>query len=212
VLFIITQPETLSKLQSELDHAEEGGCISSPIITYEEAKSLPFLQACLKEGLRIWPPVLGLMQKTVPPAGDYLNGKFVPGGTQIGYCAWGVHRNQEIFGDDAEMFRPDRWFEDDEEKLGNMNRTHDLVFGSGRYACLGKTVAQIELSKALAEVSTSCGKRVEDWTLLIYSCDCISRFSAAMILFLLIPPSLGRVSTGMACFFSLIYLFASLIV
>lgn len=152
VLFLATQPETLSRLQAELDQAEKEGLISSPIIKYEEAKSLPFLQACLKEGLRIWPPVMGLMQKTVPPAGDYLDGKFVPGGTQIGYCAWGVHRNREIFGDDADLFRPDRWLEEDEEKLADMNRIHDLVFGSGRYACLGKSVAQIELSKALAEV------------------------------------------------------------
>jgi cytochrome P450 len=152
VLFLITQPAAIAKLQTELNQAEQRGLISNPVITFEEAKALPYLQACVKEGLRIWPPVMGLMQKVVPPAGESLNGQFVPGGTQIGYCAWGVHRNPAIFGKDAEMFRPDRWLEADEEQLEAMNRTHDLVFGSGRYACLGKPVALIELSKAIAEV------------------------------------------------------------
>ena len=92
------------------------------------------------------------MQKVVPPEGDTIDGKFVPGGTEIGYCAWGVHRNQAVFGSDADLFRPDRWFETDEDKLLAMNRTIDVVFGFGRYSCLGKPVAMIELSKALAEV------------------------------------------------------------
>ncbi|PGH27760.1 hypothetical protein AJ80_00548 [Polytolypa hystricis UAMH7299] len=154
VLFLITQPLALVKLQNELDQAEREGRLSRPILTYEEAKSLPYLQACVKEGLRIWPPVMGLMQKVVPPEGDTLDGRFVPGGTNIGYCAWGVHRRPETFGHDAEIFRPDRWLEGDPEgeKLQAMNRTHDLVFGSGRYACLGKPVAMIEVSKAIAEI------------------------------------------------------------
>ena len=161
VLFMITQPAAIAKLQAELDLAERCRVISSPIMTFEEAKALPYLQACIKEVLRIWPPVMGLMQKVVPPGGDSLNGQFVPGGTQIGYCAWGVHRNSDIFGKDAEMFRPDRWLEADEEQLEAMNRNHDLVFGSGRYACLGKPVAMIELSKAIAEVSVIYHQPVE---------------------------------------------------
>lgn len=93
------------------------------------------------------------MQKIVPPDGDTLDGRFVPGGTQIGYSGWGVHRDTNVFGSDADLYRPDRWIEAGEEQLLSMNRTMDLVFGSGRYACLGKQVALIEVSKAIAEVS-----------------------------------------------------------
>ncbi|OJJ60268.1 hypothetical protein ASPSYDRAFT_57695 [Aspergillus sydowii CBS 593.65] len=151
-LFLVTNPLALGKLQSELDHAASQGQLSSPIITYEQALSLPYLQACVKETLRIWPPVIGLMQKVVPPGGDTLDGRFVPGGTQIGYSGWGVHRDTNVFGSDADLYRPDRWIEAGEEQLLNMNRTMDLVFGSGRYACLGKQVALIEVSKAVAEI------------------------------------------------------------
>ena len=143
----------LRKLQAELDQAAQRRQLSNPIISYDYANNLPYLQAVVKESLRIWPPVVGLMQKVVPPEGDTLDGRFVPGGTQIGYCAWGVHRNPAVFGPDADLFRPERWFETDEEKPLAMHRTIDVVFGSGRYACLGKQVALIEVSKAIAEVS-----------------------------------------------------------
>jgi cytochrome P450 len=145
----MTNPPALARLQAELDADQ----LSRPVIAYEETKTLPYLQACVKEGLRIWPPVVGLMQKVVPPGGDTLDGRFVPAGTQIGYSAWGVHRSPAVFGPDADLFRPARWLEADEERLAVMNQMHDLVFGAGRYACLGKPVALIEVSKAIAEVS-----------------------------------------------------------
>jgi len=72
-----------SKLRSEIDTAIARQKISSPIRD-AEAKQLPYLQACIKEGLRIWPPVTGLMEKEAPPQGDMINGVFVPGGTKIG--------------------------------------------------------------------------------------------------------------------------------
>lgn len=59
------------------------GCISNPIQD-SEAKALPYLQACIKEGLRLHPPTTALLNKTVPTEGDHLNGVFLPGGTEIG--------------------------------------------------------------------------------------------------------------------------------
>jgi cytochrome P450 len=151
-LFIITQPNVYTALQSEIDKAEQSNLLSKPIIQDSEAKNLLYLQACIKEGLRMWPPVMGLMQKTVPPGGETFNGKFIPEGTNIGYCAWGLHRNKEVFGEDAHTFRPERWLGVNEERLIKMHKVADLVFGSGRYGCLGKPVALLELGKALAEV------------------------------------------------------------
>jgi cytochrome P450 len=139
-------------LQDEIDKAEKEGLLSKPIIQDAEAKNLLYLQACIKEALRVWPPVMGLMQKKVPPGGEMYNGNFIPGGTNIGYCAWGLHRNKEIFGEDAEIFRPERWLGVDEARLNEMHKAADLVFGSGKYGCLGKPVALFELGKALAEV------------------------------------------------------------
>lgn len=128
--------------------------ISSPIITDAEARKLPYLQAIIKEGLRIWPPIAALLSKEVPAGGDVLNGLFVPGGTRIGWCPWGIFRNTKTFGEDADTFRPERWLEArSPEKTKEMEDTLGLVFSYGRHACLGKNVALMELNKVFVEVS-----------------------------------------------------------
>lgn len=93
------------------------------------------------------------MSKSVPPGGDTVNGIFIPEGTKIGYCAWGVFRNKDVWGEDSYAFRPERWLEAKGEKLREMESTMELVFGYGRWQCLGKNVAMIELNKVFIEVS-----------------------------------------------------------
>lgn len=152
LLHLIGNPTAYKSLQREIDQGIAAGSISSPIKD-SEARKLPYLQAVIKEGLRIWPPVTGLMSKTVPPGGDILNGVFVPGGTEVGYCAWGLQRIKSIYGEDADMFRPERWLECDADKLKEMNRNVELVFVYGKWQCPGKDVAAIELNKVFVEVS-----------------------------------------------------------
>jgi cytochrome P450 len=82
-LYVITSPLLLSKLRKELDDAIRDGHVSSPIRD-SEGRQLRFLQACIKEAFRLWPPVTGLLQKVVAPEGDTIDGKFVPGGTFVG--------------------------------------------------------------------------------------------------------------------------------
>jgi cytochrome P450 len=57
-----------------------------------------------------------------------------------------------MYGADADIFRPERWLEASGEKLEAMKRSSELVFGYGKYGCLGKTIAFLELNKVIAEV------------------------------------------------------------
>jgi cytochrome P450 len=154
LFFLTTNPRAYQRLTEEIDAAEQKGALSSAVIQDSQAARMPYLEACVKEGLRMWPPVVGLMSKEVPPGGATLLGKFVPGGTCIGYSAWGLHRKKETFGPDADIFRPERWLagDKDDPRLADMNRTIDLVFGYGKNACLGKPIAQMEMRKAVAEL------------------------------------------------------------
>ncbi|KAL9016822.1 MAG: hypothetical protein Q9185_005819 [Variospora sp. 1 TL-2023] len=147
VLFIISNPAVCKKLQTEIDTAAQKHLLTGHFVRDGEARDLPYLQACIKEGLRVFPPTVGLMQKTVPVEGDVYNGVRIPGGTKIGYCAWGLHRSKAIFGEDADVFRPERWLHVTGDRLLEMNRVVDLVFGSGKYSCLGKPVVFLELRK-----------------------------------------------------------------
>jgi cytochrome P450 len=110
----------------------------------------------IKEGLRIWPPVVGLMSKKVPPEGDTIDGKFVPGGVSIGYGGFGIFRNKRIWGEDADLFRPERWIVDadggNRAKVKELEGVLEVIFNAGRFQCLGKNVALMELNKVFVEV------------------------------------------------------------
>ncbi|KAK7911455.1 hypothetical protein PG985_013936 [Apiospora marii] len=154
LLHIIGIPRVYNRLQAEIDAGIREGRISEEI-TIHEAKALPYLQAVIQEGLRIWPPFTGLVMKQVPKGGDTFKGVFLPGGTRVAHSTWAVTRNQEIFGADADMFRPERWLEEeqpDPEKRAQMVRAAELVFGYGRWQCSGKTVAMLELNKIFVQI------------------------------------------------------------
>ncbi|RBR23415.1 uncharacterized protein FIESC28_03794 [Fusarium coffeatum] len=151
MLCILTNPVAYRRLQQEIDDAIKAGTISSPI-TDAEARRLPFLQATIQEGLRIKVPAAGPLFKAVPPEGDTINGMFIPGGTQIGISPFGVYHSKKVFGPDAAVFRPERWLNADPERLEAMADHVGLVFSSGKWQCLGKPVAIMELNKIFVEL------------------------------------------------------------
>ncbi|RYP72212.1 hypothetical protein DL771_004342 [Monosporascus sp. 5C6A] len=155
MLYLLSHPRVYSKLQAEIDVAVRKGY--QGIIPDSEVRKLRYLQAVIKEGLRIHPPVTDSVPKRVPDGGDtvVVDGKpiFLPGGTNISYAAWPLHLSKATFGEDAEEFRPERWLlEKDEKKMSEMNRTHELIFGYGKYQCLGKSVALMEIGKVVFEL------------------------------------------------------------
>jgi len=169
MLYLIAHPRIYAKLQAEIDAAVASGVApAGGIVSDAKARNLSYLQAVIREGLRIHPPVTDAVPKKVPNGGDTvtIDGKqiFLPGGTDISYCAWGVHRNKDIFGDDADQFRPERWLIDDNDanrgRLNTMTRTTEMIFGYGKYQCLGKPVAWMEITKVVFEFL-----RYFDWSL-----------------------------------------------
>lgn len=163
MLYIMSHPRVYAKLQAEVDGAVHAGTAppTPGIISDQEARRLPYLCAVVREAMRIHPPVSNLFSRVVPKEGDTVtvDGKdyFLPGGTMIGYSAWSMHKtNKALYGEDADVFRPERWFIDEsdsaeQERLGRMQKTNDMIFGYGRWQCLGKVVALIEIHKIIFE-------------------------------------------------------------
>jgi cytochrome P450 len=162
MLYIMSHPRVYAKLQREIDDAVAGQAVGEDIVPDAEARKLPYLSAVIREGLRVHPPVVNLFSRIVPKGGDVVtvDGKetFLPGDTMIGYSAWSMHRNNKaVYGKDAEVFRPERWIVDEsvpgeKERLTKMTKTNDLIFGHGRWVCLGKVVAMIEIYKTIFEL------------------------------------------------------------
>ena len=151
LLAITSNPRVYARLVREIDDAIAGNTISSPIKD-EEARRLPYLQACIAEGLRRFPPITQLRERMAPPEGDVHKGQRIPGGTFIGLNAWGLQLNP-IFGPDADVFRPERWLVDDLNLVKEMARVQELIFGYGTTRCLGIPIATMNLNKIFVEVS-----------------------------------------------------------
>lgn len=159
LLYILTNPRVYKKLQAEIDKTVKEGWSSSgsEIVPDTVVKSRAYLQAVIKEGTRMFPPVVNIFSRDVPSGGDtvVIDGKsyHLPGGTSLGYSAWGMHHDKALYGDDAESYRPERWLIDDEPLLKEMNRVNELIFGYGRWKCLGMHIGLSEIGKTVFEVS-----------------------------------------------------------
>jgi len=149
MLYVMTNPRVYHKLQAEIDSTIKEGLV----ISDREARRLPYLQAIIKEGSRICPPATGILSKKAPPGGENFKGRFIPGGVEIGQCAWGLQRSKDVYGDDSELFRPERWLEAKGRKLERMEKSLGLIWGYGKFSCLGKHIAFLELNKIFFEVS-----------------------------------------------------------
>jgi cytochrome P450 len=156
MLHIIANPRVYKILQAEIDQLVKSGK-AGVTIPDSEARQLKYLNAVIREGMRMHPPVAGILSKVVPPGGDTVTVEgetvFLPGGVNIGYGAWGMHHNKLVYGENAEQYWPERWLVvDDKEKLALMVKTNDMIFGYGKWLCLGKNIAHIEIGKAIFEV------------------------------------------------------------
>jgi cytochrome P450 len=133
-------------LRKEVD-LEIAGPDTAFIISHKRAKNLPYLKACVREGIRLYQPIFQLRERVVPPGGDEINGC-----TFIGLNTHAMQLSY-LFGHDPETFRPERWLTDDEEHLDQMLKALDLVFGYGPTKCLGYDIAYMQLLKVVFEVS-----------------------------------------------------------
>ncbi|KAK5662353.1 hypothetical protein OQA88_8263 [Cercophora sp. LCS_1] len=149
IAHIISSPALCRRVQEEIDNAIADGRVSTPVAD-AEARKLPMLQACIKEGLRIWPPITAPTPR-VSNVDATICGVHIPAGTNVCWSAWAILRNKEVFGPDADVFRPDRWLQADEKRVLPMNETVDLCFAHGKNGCLGRPIAMIELNKAIVE-------------------------------------------------------------
>jgi len=103
-------------------------------ISWNEGYKMKYLQACIKESMRIHPALGQILPRIVPAGGVHLCGKYIPGGTEVGCNAWTVHRDRAVFGDDVDDWIPERWLDTNEEKLKDMER-YNFVFGGGSRTC-----------------------------------------------------------------------------
>ncbi|KAH7000795.1 cytochrome P450, partial [Ilyonectria destructans] len=142
---LMNRLESLIKLRQEVDK-KFGDLGDIRFLPFKDAQSMPFLQACIKEGLRVHPATGLPLARLVPEGGATIGGTFFPGGTTVGVNTWVAHQNKNVFGADAAIFRPERWLEASPEQLSLMNSCF-IPFGAGSRTCIGKHISLMEMNK-----------------------------------------------------------------
>ncbi|KAJ9649351.1 hypothetical protein H2199_000126 [Coniosporium tulheliwenetii] len=115
---IYTNWRVLDNVRRELKAKEREGSLSD-IITLQEAEKLPYLQAALKEAVRLH-TVSGLPSHVIE-TDEIIKGHEIPRGSKISISSAAIYRNKSIFGDDSSTFRPERWLAVTPECLELMN-------------------------------------------------------------------------------------------
>ncbi|KAK4221765.1 cytochrome P450 [Podospora fimiseda] len=116
-------------------------------ITHSKLQSLPYLNACISESLRLLQPSAISLIRSVPPNGAVISGYFVPAGTTVAVHGWSASRSEANWKR-ASDFLPERWLGG--EEWAEDKKAAAQHFSLGPRGCIGKNLALMELRLAVA--------------------------------------------------------------
>ncbi|XP_014784451.1 cytochrome P450 10 isoform X1 [Octopus bimaculoides] len=117
----------------------------SETVTAEMLQELPFMKACFKEAVRVYPIVFfisRILQKDVN-----ICGYKVPTGTKVQASLYSISRDINLFSN-PEKYDPHRWI----RKEPGCRYYYNLVFGQGARMCLGRRVAELDIHLLLTKI------------------------------------------------------------
>ncbi|XP_060801134.1 cytochrome P450 4d2 [Amyelois transitella] len=140
-LMMARHPDVQEKVYNELQ--EVFGDSDRPV-TLEDLPRLKYLEAVVKETLRLYPPASNIVREADK---DFLlpSGVKVFKGSNLIISIWGVQRNTKYWGADADQFRPERFLEG---PLQHQNAF--LAFSCGQRGCTGVQFAMMFTKTAIS--------------------------------------------------------------
>ncbi|XP_021983694.1 cytochrome P450 CYP82D47 [Helianthus annuus] len=146
IVLLLNNPETLKRAQEELDlHVGR-----KRLVDESDIKNLVYLQAIIKETLRLYPPApISLLHQSTEDC--VVGGYTVPKDTLLIANLWKLHRDPNVWSDPYK-FRPER-FLTDKKDIDLKGQHYELLpFGSGRRMCPGVSFALQSLHLTLASL------------------------------------------------------------
>ena len=148
---LLRNPTVFEKLRETV--LENFGSYDDPTdISFASLKSCQYLQCTLNESLRLWSVVPGngrmSNKPTTLPRGGGPDGQspiFLPAGTQVDYSIHVMHRRKDIWGEDADQFKPERF-------IGRKYGWEFLPFNGGPRICIGQQFALTEASYVMVRL------------------------------------------------------------
>lgn len=142
---VLRNPDAYAKLTHEL----RSTFTSLNDIDIERSSKLEYLNACIQESLRMYPPVATGFPRVVPPGGNNISGHYIPGGTSVYVSHHAAYHSERNFKD-ADKFVPERWLGASEYSEDKKDVWNPFSFGPRN--CLGKNLAWAELRLIAAAV------------------------------------------------------------
>lgn len=136
---VVRTPGVLEKLQKEVDEAIPDG-VTVP--TYESVKNLPYLGMVINETLRFHSPSGIGLPREIPPnsRGVTILGRHYGPGTVLSVPTYTIHHDHDIWGPDADEYRPERW-----ESVTEAQKAAFIPFSYGPRACVGRNLAEMQM-------------------------------------------------------------------
>lgn len=137
--------ERQARLRKEIQATVTDAEVSSSLhLSADQLKQMPFLEAVIKETLRLHPPIPFSMERLVTKREGTVSvrGYPIPAGWKISSQAMYMQRAERAF-DESDQWRPERWLEDAQvgrEAMKEM-KAHFSAFGAGPRMCLGMNIA-----------------------------------------------------------------------
>lgn len=141
--FLLNNREVLDRAYEEVDRVLGGDLSAVP--TYEQVRGLTYVSQILKESLRLWPSAPAFTRHAYEPTD--LGGKYqIDRQTSMMVLVPMLHRDQKVWGTDAEKFYPERFAPEAEREIPpNAYKP----FGTGQRACIGRQFAMLEATLVL---------------------------------------------------------------
>jgi cytochrome P450 len=136
-------PEVMSVLRGELDHVLGG---RAPGV--EDLQRLRYTRAVFSEVLRLYPPIWAMLRQAI--AEDQICGYRIPRGRIVLVAPWVTQRRSDLWGEDPESFRPERFLDD---SASRMLPFAYFPFGGGARQCIGNHFAMLEAQVILATLA-----------------------------------------------------------
>ncbi|UPX12671.1 uncharacterized protein EKO05_0003212 [Ascochyta rabiei] len=149
LIWSLSRPEhrgIQEKLRNEVRALSNDSLNAEGIPNVEVADKLPFVNAVIKETLRLFSPLPASEPRTsqIPTV---IEGYTIPARTVVSVSPYSLHRNSEVFAEPLK-FNPDRWL-DPCENIAEMNRWF-WAFSSGGRMCIGLNLAMAEMTTLVA--------------------------------------------------------------
>ncbi|EEY61902.1 cytochrome P450, putative [Phytophthora infestans T30-4] len=125
------------------------GTISAP--SAAQAKELVYLDAAVKEVLRLYPAVPSNIREALEDV-VLCDGAVVKAGETVSWSSYAMGRMPQVWGPDAKEFKPERWIDASTGKLAAVSPFKYPIFNAGPRSCLGSKLVMMEIKITAASV------------------------------------------------------------